>query len=120
MAWGSKQTATQITSITTEQFFSETITLNPGELVHLQFTADFPASPTDHAVFSVYSTLDDSTENWDTTPIAQVQVSNNSDPSDASYILRGIYKVRVGVKRSGSTDTITSADLAWRKDGVSL
>src|SRR5687768_18477318 len=30
----------------------------------------------------------------------------------------GVYKFRVGVRRSGSTDTITSADLSLRKDGV--
>jgi hypothetical protein len=29
-----------------------------------------------------------------------------------------IYKFRLGVRRSGSTDTITSADLSLRKDGV--
>jgi hypothetical protein len=30
----------------------------------------------------------------------------------------GVYQFRVGIKRSGST--ITSADLAFRKDGVSV
>jgi hypothetical protein len=30
----------------------------------------------------------------------------------------GVYKFRVGVRRSGSTDTITSAELSLRKDGV--
>jgi hypothetical protein len=32
----------------------------------------------------------------------------------------GVYQFRVGLKRSRSTDTITSADLAFRKDGVSV
>ena len=32
----------------------------------------------------------------------------------------GVYKFRVGVRRSGSTDTITSADLSYREDGVNV
>lgn len=32
----------------------------------------------------------------------------------------GVYQFRVGIKRSGSTNTLTSADLAFRKDGVSV
>ena len=35
-----------------------------------------------------------------------------------SFLVTGVYKFRVGVRRSGSTDTITSADLSLRKDGV--
>jgi hypothetical protein len=34
--------------------------------------------------------------------------------------LAGVYQFRVGIKRSGSTNTLTSADLAFRKDGVSV
>jgi hypothetical protein len=35
-----------------------------------------------------------------------------------SFLVTGVYKFRVGVRRSGATDTITSADLSLRKDGV--
>ena len=37
-----------------------------------------------------------------------------------SFLVTGVYKFRVGVRRSGSTDTITSADLSYRKDGVNV
>ena len=42
MAWSSKTTSTQLTSITTEQFFSQTPALNPGESAHVEVDADFP------------------------------------------------------------------------------
>ena len=120
MAWGSKTTSTQLTSVTTEQFFSQTPTLNPGETTHVEVDADFPASPTDYLVVAVYGTLDDSSENWDDTPILEFEIDNATDPNKLSFLVSGVYKFRVGVRRSGSTDTITSADMAHRLDGVSL
>ena len=39
-------------------------------------------------------------------------------PNRISFLMTGVYKFRIGVRRSGSTDTITSADLSLRKDGV--
>jgi hypothetical protein len=33
--------------------------LNPRETAHVQVSVDFPASPTDHAIVAVYTTLDD-------------------------------------------------------------
>jgi hypothetical protein len=62
MAWGSDVVATQLTSITTEQFFDQASTLNPRETAHVQVSVDFPGSPTDHAIIVVYTTLDDSSE----------------------------------------------------------
>jgi hypothetical protein len=36
MAWGSDTAATQLTGITTEQFFDQVPTLNPRETAHVQ------------------------------------------------------------------------------------
>ena len=119
MAWGSKTSATQLTNITTEQFFDQTPTLNPRELCHCEVDANFPASPTDNLAVSVYATLDASSEDWDDTPLMQFEVDNGTDPNKVSFVVMGIYKFRIGVKRSGTTDTITSADFSYRKDGVS-
>jgi hypothetical protein len=47
MAWGSDTAATQLTSITTEQFFNQVPTLNPRETAHVQVSVDFPGSPTE-------------------------------------------------------------------------
>jgi hypothetical protein len=53
MAWGSDTAATQLTSITTEQFFNQVPTLYPRETAHCQVSVDFPGSPTDHAIVAV-------------------------------------------------------------------
>ncbi len=120
MAWGSKQTATQLTSITTVQYFSTLVTLNPGETAHCQVTVNFPTSPTDNAIVEVFTTLDASTETWDDTAFMAFLVDRGIDPNDVSFTVSGVYRFRIGVRRSGSTDTLTSADLAYRLDGVSL
>lgn len=120
MTWSGKTSATQLTSITTEQFFSTLVTLNPGESAHCQVDINPPATPTDYGVVSVYATLDDAAENWDDTPILAFQVDKALDPNAVSFLVSGVYKFRVGVKRSGTTDTITSADFSYRLDGVRL
>ena len=118
MAWGSDTAATQLTSITTEQFFDQVPTLNPRETAHVQVAVDFPTSPTDHAIIAVYTTLDDTSEVFDLIPMMEFLIENTTDPNGISFLVAGVYKFRVGVRRSGSTDTITSADLSLRKDGV--
>jgi hypothetical protein len=67
MAWGARITATQLTSITTEQFFDQTPTLNPRESAHCRVAVDFPASPTDDAVIAVHGSLDGTS--WSATPL---------------------------------------------------
>lgn len=120
MAWGSDTTSTQLTSITTEQFFSQTPQFNPRELAHCQVDVNFPVSPTDNAIIAVYATLDTTTENWDDTPILEFTIDNALDPNAVSFTVGpGIFKFRVGVRRDGTTDTITSADMSHRVDGVS-
>lgn len=124
MAWSSKTSATQLASITTEQFFSfggsTLVTLNPGESAHVQVDVDFPTTPVDDAIVSVYATTDASTPNYDDTPYQQFRVSRLIDPNAASFIVSDVYGFRIGIARSGSTNTITTADCAYRKNGLSL
>lgn len=120
MAWATKIHATQLTGITaTEQFFDEFIELDPGETAHCEIEANPPATPTDHLVVSVYNTLDDSSENWDDTPYLQFYIDKGIDPNKASFTISGVYRFRIGVKRSGVTDTYV-ADLWYRTDGIAL
>jgi len=119
MVWTAKTTATQLVNITTEQFFTA-FSANPRELVQCQIEVNFPATPTDDAIVAVYATLDDTAENWDDSPIMEFTLGNGTDPHAISFSLVGSYKYRIGVRRSGTTDTLTSADLSWRKDGVSV
>jgi hypothetical protein len=37
-----------------------------------------------------------------------------------SFTVSGIYKFRIGAASSGSTDTIDSADMSYRRDNVDL
>ena len=121
MAWGSKTAATQLTGIgTTEQFFNQTPTLNPGETAHVEVDFNPPASPTSNLQVSVYGTLDASSENWDDTPLMQFTIANSPDPNKLSFLVSGVYKFRVGVIRSGGSNTDLVADMAYRLDGVSL
>jgi hypothetical protein len=119
VAWSGKTDATQLTSITTEQFFDVTPSPDPNEVAHCEVEVDFPTTPTDNAIVSVYGTLDASTENWDDTPLLQFTISNGTDPNKVSWTIFGVYKFRVGVKRSGSTDTLTSADFSVREGSMS-
>jgi hypothetical protein len=66
----------------------------------------------------VYTTLDDTSEVWDLIPMMEFLIENTTDPNRISFLVTGVYKFRVGVRRSRSTDTLTSADLSLRKDGV--
>ncbi len=118
MPWGGKTNATQLTSITTEVFFDQTPQLNPRELCHCEVEYNPVGVPTDNLVVAVYGTLDAAAENWDDTPLMQFEIDNAIDPNKVSFVIMGIYKFRIGVQRSGSTDTITSADFSYRKDGV--
>jgi hypothetical protein len=70
-----------------------------------QVSVDFPASPTDHAIIAVYTTLDDSSEVWDLIPMMEFLLENTTDPNRISFLVTGVYKFRVGVRRSGSIDT---------------
>ena len=120
MAWGSKTNATQLTSITTIQYFTTTPTLNPGETLHCEVEANPPVTPTDDLLVHVYGTLDASSENWDDTPLMSFRIDKDTDPNKASFSISGLYKFRIGVVRDGSTDTYASADFSYRADGVSL
>jgi hypothetical protein len=120
MAWGSDTASTQLTTVTTEQFFSQTPTLNPGETAHCQITGN-SSGTTDNLRVSVYATLDASTEVWDTVPLYSFVIDCTDGGNNiASFVVSGVYKFRVGVQRdAGSTDSFT-ADMSHRVDGVSL
>ena len=42
------------------------------------------------------------------------------DPNSIDFIVTGVCQFRGGVKRSGTTDMLVSADFAFRKDDVSV
>ena len=119
MAWGAKQTATQLTGIqSTEKFFTSSVNVGLGDYAHVQIKIDFPADPVDTAIVSVYATLDATSEVWDTEPIQTHAIGPGTDKIK-SFVVNDVYKFRVGVVRSGSTDTLV-ADMAYRVGDVVL
>lgn len=115
MAWGNDTAATQLTAVTTEQFFDVYIAVPINGYVHCQVIGNSSGN-TDNLVIAAYSTLDDSSENWDTVPFFQVELDcTDGNDNDRSFTIHDVYKFRVGVRRedNGSTDTFT-ADLSYR------
>ena|SRR3990167_4093733 len=117
MSWGSKQTSDQQTDITAEEFFTTYVALNPGEIADVQMEVQFVTSPTDDAIVSVYTTLDTSSETWDKDPFMQFYVLRKSNTQNyVSFLVSGVFKFRISVKRSGGTDTLTNARFYYRLD----
>jgi hypothetical protein len=69
-------------------------------------------------VISVYGSLDGT--DWTATPLMALVLGKEVNPNSIDFIVTGVYQFRIGVRRSGSTDTLASADLALRKDEVSV
>ena len=93
---------------------------NPGETAHVEVEPDFPASPTDDLIVAVYNSLDDSFNNPDDTPIIEFVISSTIDPHKRSFsVPPWVYNFRLGIRRSGTTDTIIVAG-NYRLDGISL
>lgn len=121
MAWGSKVDATVLTNVSdTESFFDQTPTTTPGELFHAQVQAVFTTSPTDNAVVALYSTLDDSSENWDETALVKFEIDKGTSPNDVSFDIAGVYRWRIGVKSAGTTDNIHTMNMSFRRDNVNI
>jgi hypothetical protein len=57
---------------------------------------------------------------WSGTPLIVLLLDKDVDPNSIDFVVTGVYGFRVGLKRSGSTNTLTSADLSFRKDSVSV
>ncbi len=121
MAWGSKTDSTKSSVTSTEQA-TGLLTLNPGELMHVQIDADPPASPTDDLTVNVYGTLDAASPVYDATPIFSFDIDKDAHASDnaASFILSGLYGFKIGVQAAGASTTYTEVKISYRKDGVSI
>jgi len=119
MAWGSKTQIENAASVAGTELFSDAVSLNPGELSHVQVIGNSNGT-TDSLVISVYATLDASSENWDTVPLFQFTLDcTDGNDNDISFMISGVYKFRLGFVRDGSTDTITTNAYSI-KDGINL
>ena len=119
MGWASKVQIEVAANVAGTELFSDVVTLSPGEIAHVQIVGN-SGGTTDSLVISVYTTLDDTSENWDTVPLFSFTLDcTDGNDNDVSFIVSGVYKFYIGYVRDGSTDTIVTD--AWqRKDGVNL
>jgi hypothetical protein len=122
MAWASKQSWTIENSGNvdgTERFTTTSLGLNPGESCHIQVVGN-SGGTTDSLIISVYATLDDSSENYDTVPVFQFLLDcTDGNDNDVSFVVSGLYRFRIGFVRDGSTDTIATT-CNYRLDGISV
>lgn len=121
MAWGTKTAFTDQTAINNSvEKFLEAVTLNPRELAHVQVKIDneHASAVTDSLQMSVYTTLDDSSETWDTHPFMQFTIK--PDTINAEYFaftVIGMRRFRIGGLSTGATNTYTMGG-SYRLDGV--
>jgi len=108
---------TQLTSITTEQTFTETIAADPAEGIIVHVKVDFVATPTDNAIIAVYGGMN-SSASWSDNPILEFTIDNGDDDVWIPFTLYGWRHYKIGVRRDGSTDTLTDADCRYEPDGI--
>lgn len=119
MAFGSKTQIITSQAVTGTEIFSTAVTLTPKATLDVEVQGN-SSGTTDSLIVNFYSTLDASSENWDDFPfITHVIDCTSGNDSKYSWVIKDKYRIRVGVIRQGSTDTITTN--AWyRSDGVDI
>lgn len=98
---------------------SSAVSLNPGEVAHVEVEYDPPTTPTDDLVVAVQTTLDGDSENWDDEPYLVFTIPNTPDPCKRSFTISQVYRWRLVFYMTGSTDTTGTATAHYRTDGVS-
>lgn len=116
--WPADTDLTQLTNITSEQFFT-TQSLNPMETAECSVKVTFPSGAVDRAIVALYVSVKDTAE-WDTLPREFELAPPASLPGSQiiNFSVFNKYEFRVGIRRDGSTNTLTSADMTVRKNGV--
>lgn len=121
MAWGTKTAFTDQTAINNSvEEFLEGVTLNPRELAHVQVKIDneHASAVTDSLQMSVYTTLDDSSETWDTQPFMQFTIKPATINAEYfAFTVMGVRRFRIGGLSTGATNTYTMGG-SYRLDGV--
>jgi len=89
---------------TTESFSSDVdMEANGYEGAHIVVEINYDATPTDEVTIKLYGSLDGN--NYDDTPIWEIQADNSVDPQQLSFIVRDLAHFRIGIQQTGSTDS---------------
>lgn len=126
MTYDSVLSATQRTSITSEVTFLKDgvdwkIGLRPDQIAHLMVKVDFPSTPTDVAIIAIYASNIDAPGAVPTAGTLAAsdwslyqEITLDKDTEDDEWnevLVSGPRWFAVTVRRSGTTDTLTDADL---------
>jgi len=105
-SWGSETTIMDAVSVTTGSWSSDVdLETNGYEGAHVTVAADFPASPTDNLTVEVRASID--ATNYDDTALFSFRIDKDTDPNQATFIVKDVAHFKLYCKRDGSTDTIT-------------
>lgn len=109
MAWTQKEKIADDVAVTAGWFYSDDVELTLEKTAIVQVTAAWPGSTTDDLLIYVFSTLDETSENWDTATLVTVtSLVPATNPGAVSVSVSGVYRFRLGFFRDGATDTITT------------
>lgn len=111
VTWGDKTTLGSQTAIdsVTEEFLPSaggSVDLAAGLQAHIQLQVDNDqTSITNGLTVSVYTSLDDSSEDWDELPFMQFDVvPSTTGAEDVTFVVSGVYNFRIGLLASAVTD----------------
>jgi hypothetical protein len=114
VTWGTKTTLGSQTAINdaTEEFLPSAgggVALSGAILAHVQLQVDNESGAVTNGVLvRVYTTQDDSTEDWDEHPFMEFEVVPDTiNAEDISFVVSGVYKFRIGLLASAVTDDYT-------------
>lgn len=134
MAWGSLESATQLslsgTYATVQRSAADwEVTLNPGEIAQVMLDFNPQATPTENCDVIISRTADGTTYESDGEALRYIIEAANresDDPAIRSITIAGVYgfKIRARVRdtddTAGGDDTGSTLDVDIRKDGVSI
>lgn len=110
VAWGTKTSLGSQTAInnTVEEFLN-TVDMSAALQAHIQLEVDNESGTvTDALIVNVYTTLDDSSEDWDEVPFMSFTVLPTVVTAvDTSFVVSGVYRFRIGLLSTGATNAYT-------------
>ncbi len=122
MAWTAKTAISGSTGVANSWTdVSGLITLNPGELGHIQMDGNINSTAvTDNLEVRLVTTVESTSGGYDATPVfAQSYTPTTTGVESFSFAVKGYYGFKLQAQASGATDTFdVTGD--YRLDGVSL
>lgn len=89
---------------TTEEYSADVdLEANGYEGAHVIVEINYDDSPTDEVKIKLYGSLDG--ENYDDTPIWEMQGDKSQDPQQLSFIIKDLAHFRLGFQQTGSDDS---------------